>query len=165
MTNPALRANVQHGVQDFDAEVADGTLPEVAILKPGDDDGHPGYSTVPAFEALVSHVVDEVQNQPELWKSTAIFITMDEGGGYYDSGDVQPVSFFGDGTRIPMIVVSPFTKPGSVDHTYSDHVSIPKFIEANWHLDTLSDRSLDNLPNPRQRDGAYLHDHGPRWAT
>ena len=110
----------------------------------------------------MSHVVDEVQNQPELWKSTAIFITMDEGGGYYDSGEVQPVSFFGDGTRIPMIVVSPFTRPDATDHTYADHVSIVKFIEANWNLAPLSDRSLDNLPNPQQRDGEYLPATAPQ---
>ncbi|MBV9544751.1 MAG: phosphoesterase, partial [Chloroflexi bacterium] len=162
MTDPARRTNIQHGAQDFDAEVADGSLPEISILKPGADDSHPDSSTVPAFEAFVSHVVDEVQNQPELWKSTAIFITMDEGGGYYDSGEVQPVSFFGDGTRIPMIVVSPFTRPDATDHTYADHVSIVKFIEANWNLAPLSDRSLDNLPNPQQRDGEYLPATAPQ---
>ena len=44
---------------------------------------------------------------------TAIFVTFDEGGGYYDSGYIQPLDFFGDGTRIPLIVVSPFIKPGT----------------------------------------------------
>ena len=48
-----------------------------------------------------------------LWNDTAIFITFDEGGGYYDSGYVQPLDFFGDGTRIPLIVVSPYTQAGS----------------------------------------------------
>jgi phospholipase C len=43
----------------------------------------------------------------DLWKDTAIIVTFDEGGGYDDSGYVQPIDFFGDGTRIPMIVVSP----------------------------------------------------------
>jgi acid phosphatase len=161
MTDPAKRVNAQHSLPDFDAAVADGTLPAVVYLKPGDDDGHAGYSALPAFEAFASHAITAIQNQPELWKSTAILVTMDEGGGYYDSGDVQPVSFFGDGTRIPMIVVSPFAKRGFVDHTYTDHVSVLKFIEANWKLDRLSERSLDNLPNPRQPDGAYLPDNGP----
>ena len=46
-------------------------------------------------------------------KDTAIFITFDEGGGYYDSGYVQPLDFFGDGTRIPLIVVSPYTEAGA----------------------------------------------------
>jgi acid phosphatase len=149
MTNPALRKNTQHDVGDFDADAANGTLPAVTFLKPGDDDGHPAYSTMPAFEQFVSHAVDQVQSNPDLWKSTAIVVTMDEGGGYYDSGYVQPVSFFGDGPRIPTIVVSPWSKPGYISHTYTDHVSILKFIERNWRLPTLSDRSLDNLPDPK----------------
>jgi phospholipase C len=153
MTNPALRKNVQHGTEDFDAEVTNGSLPAVSFLKPGDDDGHPGYSTLAAFEAFVTHAIDEVQNNPALWRNTAIFVTFDEGGGYYDSGYIQPVSFFGDGTRVPLIVVSPYAKPGHVSHTYEDHVSILKFIERNWNLPTLSARSLDNLPNPTARRG------------
>jgi phospholipase C len=161
MTDPAKRANVQHGLADFDTAVASGTLPAVVFLKPGDDDGHPGYSTMPAFEAFVSHAVTEVQNQPDLWDATAVFVTMDEGGGYYDSGDVQPVSYFGDGTRIPLLVVSPHAKRGHVDHTYADHVSIVKFIEANWKLGPLSKRSLDDLPNPRQNGEAYLPENAP----
>jgi phospholipase C len=66
---------------------------------------------------------------------------------------VQPVSFFGDGTRVPMIVVSPFAKPDFVSHTYTDHVSVLKFIERNWGLSPLSNRSLDRLPNPVGRRG------------
>ena len=148
MTNPAERANIEHGVEDFDADVANGQLPAVSFLKPGDDDGHPGYSTLAAFEAFVTHAVDEVQNNPSLWQNTAILVTFDEGGGYYDSGYVQPTSFFGDGTRVPMIVVSPYAKPGYVSHSYTDHVSVLKFIERNWRLSPLSARSLDNLPDP-----------------
>ncbi|MBV8480648.1 MAG: alkaline phosphatase family protein [Actinobacteria bacterium] len=162
MTNPTLRANTQHGLEDFDAEVADGTLPAVSFLKPGDDDGHPGYSALPAFEAFVNHAVEEVQNNDDLWKSTAIFITFDEGGGYYDSGYIQPVSFFGDGTRVPMIVVSPYAKPGYISHTYTDHVSILKFIERNWGLSPLSSRSLDRLPNPvSTHDNPYVPTNSP----
>jgi phospholipase C len=162
MTNPTLRANVDHGLNDFDSEVTSGTLPAVSFLKPGDDDGHPGYSTLAAFEAFVTHAIDEVQNNPGLWKSTAIFVTFDEGGGYYDSGYIQPVSFFGDGTRVPMVVVSPYTKPGYIGHAYTDHVSILKFIERNWGLPALSGRSLDNLPNPlSSRRNPYVPTNRP----
>jgi phospholipase C len=56
------------------------------------------------------------------------------------------VSFFGDGPRIPMQVVSPYARQGFVDHAYTDHVSILKFIEANWGLKPLT-YSEDNLPN------------------
>jgi phospholipase C len=148
MTNPALRANVQHGLADFDNEAANGTLPAVSFLKPGNQDGHPGYSTLNAFEQFVASAVKAVQSNPSLWKSTAIFVTFDEGGGYYDSGYIQPVSFFGDGTRVPMVVVSPFAKVGYVSHSYTDHASILKFIERNWNLNPLSPESIDQLPNP-----------------
>jgi phospholipase C len=148
MTNPALRKNTQHDLSDFISQATNGTLPAVTFLKPGDDDGHPGYSTLAAFENFVARAVAAVQNNPAEWRSTAIFVTMDETGGYYDSGYIQPVSFFGDGPRVPMIVVSPFAKRDAVDHTYTDHVSILKFIEANWRLSPLTSYSEDNLPNP-----------------
>jgi len=147
MTNPALRKNVQHGLGDFVSEAANGTLPAVSFLKPGDDDGHPGYSTMYAYENFVARAVAAIQNNPQLWRNTAIIITEDESGGYYDSGYIQPVSFFGDGPRIPMQVVSPYARQGFVDHTYTDHVSILKFIEANWRLKPLTSYSEDNMPN------------------
>ena len=100
------------------------------------------------LEGFVKKIVDQIRANPTLWKSTAIFLTMDEGGGYYDSGYVQPLDFFGDGTRIPLIAVSPYTKPGHISHVYGDHVSILKFIEANWGLPPVTGRSRDNLPNP-----------------
>jgi phospholipase C len=153
MTNPALRANTEHGLDDFRSEVANGTLPAVSFLKPGNDDGHPGYSTLAAFEAFADQAITEVQDNPSLWKNTAIFVTFDEGGGYYDSGYIEPVSFFGDGTRVPMVAISPYSKPGYISHTYTDHVSILKFIEANWKLPALSKLSLDNLPNPTATKG------------
>jgi hypothetical protein len=106
MTDPAKRANIEHGLDDFDSEATAGTLPAVTFLKPGDDDGHPGYSTLAAFEEFTTHAIDEVQNNPRLWANTAILVTFDEGGGYYDSGYVQPVSFFGDGTRVPMVCLA-----------------------------------------------------------
>jgi len=61
---------------------------------------------------------------------------------------MQPLDFFGDGPRIPFLVVSPYAQGGRVVHTYYDHVSVLKFIERNWHLPPLTPRSRDNLPNP-----------------
>jgi acid phosphatase len=159
MTNPALRRNVQHGLGDFVREAANGTLPAVSFLKPGDDDGHPGYSTLYAFENFVARAVAAIQDNAALWRSTAIFITFDESGGYYDSGYIQPVSFFGDGPRVPLLVVSPYARPGYVDHTYNDHVSILKFIEANWRLHPLTRFSEDNLPNATP--GVYVPRNRP----
>ena len=76
--------------------------------------------------------------------------------------DWGPVDFFGDGARVPLIVVSPYSEGGHVDHTYYDHASIVKFIEHNWDLEPISNRSRDNLPNPRQLpDNPYVPVNSP----
>jgi len=114
------------------------------------------------MEGFVKKIVDAVQANPELWISTAIFFTVDEGGGYYDSGYVQPLDFFGDGTRIPFMVISPYTEAGHISHEYADHASIIKFIERNWSLATISGRSRDNLPNPKASEGnPYVPKNSP----
>jgi len=149
MTNAKLRTNHIKDIENFYNDVSFDHLPAVSILKPGwPTDGHPASSKLDLFEGFTKKVVDAVKANPAVWKDTAIFVTFDEGGGYYDSGYVQPVDFFGDGTRIPLIIVSPFTQGGHVNHSYSDHVSLTKFIERNWNLGTLSSRSRDNDPNP-----------------
>jgi phospholipase C len=112
------------------------------------NDGHPASSKLDLFEAFVRKIIELVRKEPEAWNSTAVFITFDEAGGYWDSGYVEPLDFFGDGPRIPLIVVSPYATAGRVIHTYADHVSFLKFIEKNWRLQTVSSRSRDNLPNP-----------------
>ena len=88
-------------------DIASGTLPAVSVVKPsGYVDGHPASSKLQLFEGFVKLIVDQVQGSAYA-HDTAIFITFDEGGGYYNSGYVQPVDFFGDGTRIPLIAVGP----------------------------------------------------------
>jgi phospholipase C len=148
MTSASSRANLRDTTALYKA-IRNGKLPAVSYVKPdGWLDGHPASSKLNLFEGFVKKIVDEVQANEDLWESTAIIVTFDEGGGYYDSGYIQPLDYFGDGTRIPTLVVSPFTKAGHISHTYTDHVSILKFIEANWGLAPLTARSRDNFPNP-----------------
>jgi len=149
MTNPQLRANNQD-LDDLYTDIQNGTLPAVSIAKPdGILDGHPASSKLGLFEGYVKKIITMAKANPKVWADTVIMVTFDEGGGYYDSGYVQPIDFFGDGTRIPMLVVSRYSVGGRVVHTYTDHVSFDKFVEANWDLhDTISERSRDNLPNP-----------------
>ncbi len=130
------------------------TQKSISYVKPdGALDGHPASSKWGLFEAFAKNIIELAQTNPKQWAETAIFVTVDEGGGYYDSGFIQPVDFFGTGPRIPMIAVSPFSKGGHISHVYNEHSSFVKFIERNWMLNTtLSDRSRDNLPNPRLRD-------------
>ncbi len=149
MSNPAqVTAHIQDTANLY-SDITNGTLPAVSFVKPsGWVDGHPASSKLDLFEGFSKKIVDAVQANPTLWQNTAIFITFDEGGGYYDSGYVAQLDYFGDGTRIPFIVVSPLVVPGYVSHSYTDHVSILKFIERNWGLPVVSGRSRDNLPNP-----------------
>lgn len=162
MTNPAMEANLQN-YGAFLNDVHNGTLPEVSFVRPFEAlAGHPADSTTDLYEMFLQDLIKQVQSNEKLWASTAIFITTDEGGGYYDSGYIQPVDFFGDGTRIPFIAVSPFAKKGYVDHTYYDHVSVLKFIERNWRLPTVSRRSRDKLPNPVATPGnPYVPENRP----
>ena len=163
MANAKIReAHIQDTLNLY-ADIANNSLPAVSIVKPsGFVDGHPSSSKLDLFEGFVQKIVDAVQANPKLWAETAIFITEDEGGGYYDSGYVQPLDFFGDGTRIIFLAVSPFSKGGKIAHNYSDHVSILKFIERNWSLPPVSHRSRDNFPNPiTEGKNVYVPVNGP----
>ena len=155
---PSLRADHMRDVTDLFADLKNGTLPAVSYVKPdGAMDGHPASSKLGLFEAFVENIVELAQSNKEQWAETAIFVTVDEGGGYYDSGFIQPVDFFGTGPRIPMIAVSPFSTGGHITHVYGEHSSFVKFVERNWHLKPLSDRSRDNLPNPKlDHDNPYV---------
>src|SRR5258708_1851077 len=163
MGDPAQRAAHIKDATDFFAAVDDGSLPAVSFVKPdGLLDGHPASSKEDLFEGMVKKIMDHLTANQELFDSTVLFITMDEGGGLYDSGYIQPLDFFGDGPRIPLIAVSPFTRGGHISHTYTDHVSILKFIERNWDLKPLTHRSRDNFPNPvAEEDNPYVPVNSP----
>jgi phospholipase C len=142
MTNDKVRCAALQDTLDLYADIQGCTatscnLPAVSFVKPsGYLDGHPGSSKIDLLEGFVKKIVDLTKANPTLWASTAIFITMDEGGGYYDSGYVQPLDYFG------------YSQGGHIAHTYTDHVSVLKFIEANWSVPPVTSRSRDNLPNP-----------------
>jgi len=85
-----------------------------------------------------------------------------EASGVVIFGYIQPLDFFGDGPRIPLINVTPFTRGGHINHTYTDHVSILKLIERNWQLQPLATRSRDNFPNPiSTSDNPYVPLNSP----
>jgi len=163
MGNTAQRTTHIKDATDFFAAVENGTLPSVSFVKPdGLLDGHPASSKLDLYEGMLQKILDTLDQNPKLKAETAVFITFDEGGGYYDSGYIQPLDFFGDGPRIPMIVVSPFSRGGKVVHSYTDHASVLKFIERNWRLAPLTARSRDNLPNPVTHHGnPYVPTNSP----
>ncbi|MGZ5804841.1 MAG: alkaline phosphatase family protein [Xanthobacteraceae bacterium] len=158
MANAAVRTEHTKDVIDLFADIAGNRLPAVSFVKPSElVDGHPLSSKLDLFEAFLRNIVERIEAKPELFEDTLILATFDESGGYYDSGFIQPLDFFGDGPRVPLLLISPHTRGGRVVHTYYDHVSILKFIERNWGLGPLSGRSRDNLPNPVAReDNPYV---------
>jgi len=149
MGDAGQRAAHMKDTRDLITGIQTDTLPSVSFGKPdGYMDGHPQSSKIDLFEAYVQNILAELQKNPRLAAETAVFITFDEAGGYYDSGFVQPIDFFGDGPRIPLMVLSAYSTGGKIHHAYGDHVSLLKFIERNWMLKPLTNRSRDNLPNP-----------------
>jgi phospholipase C len=163
MGDPAQRtAHIKDATDFFDA-LEEGDLPAVSFVKPDSFvDGHPASSKLDLFEGMLENIVDDLTAHPNRFKDTALFVVFDEGGGYWDSGYIQPLDFFGDGPRIPFIIVSPFSRGGRIVHTYYDHVSILKFIEKNWSLAPLTQRSRDNLPNPTaDKSDPYVPTNAP----
>jgi len=143
-------------VNDFFNTMSNGTMPAVAWLDPfswtSEANGlniqysqHPPYN-VTEGETWMLNIVNHVE-QSQYWSSSAIFITYDESGGYYDH--VAPPQLDGNqlGFRVPLIVVSPYSKEGYVSHTILTHTSLVAFIDYNWKLPGLSQMVLDsNLP-------------------
>ena len=163
MTDASVRTAHMQDMSQLYKDMYANTLPAVSFVKPsGWVDGHPASSKWDLYEGFVKQILQVLQQNPSLWNTTAVFVTVDEGGGYWDSGYVQPLDFFGDGTRIPLIAVSRYTKPGHISHAYADHVSILKFIEKNWNLPTISSRSRDKMPNPVSAQGnPYIPTNSP----
>jgi phospholipase C len=150
MADPTQRsAHLKDVTSNLFDDIATGNLPAVAFVKPdGALQGHPGSGKVSLLEEFIENIVNRTKANPKLFAETAIIVSFDESGGLYDSGFIQPLDFFGDGPRMPMLVISPFSTGGHVVHSYNDQASVLKFIERNWRLGKISHRSRDNLPNP-----------------
>ncbi|GAB6141321.1 acid phosphatase [Methylosoma difficile] len=136
---PGTAARAQHLLdgQAFIDGISKGQLPQVAFYKPaGKLNEHPGYTDVLSGDQHIESLVRQIQ-QSSLWPSTAIIITYDENGGFWDHVAPPKGDRWGPGTRIPALIVSPFAKPHFVDHTPYDTTSIIKFISRRFDLQPL----------------------------
>ncbi len=79
------------------------------------------------------------------WSHSAMFITWDDFGGFYDHVAPMQIDRFGLGFRVPMVVVSPYARRGFIDHSRAEFSSVLKFIETNWNLEALTDRDADSI--------------------
>lgn len=123
----------------FLADAKSGQLPAVSwLLPPGEYSEHPPASMCEGENWTVS-VLNALMQGPG-WNSTAVFVTWDDFGGYYDHVAPPQVDQFGLGPRVPLLIVSPYAKAGYVSHTVYDHTSVLKFIETRYRLPALTSR-------------------------
>lgn len=133
-------ADRERHLKDYDdlvAAIDKGELPQVAFYKPqGTLNQHPSYTDVLSGDTHVAALVAKIRASP-LWTSTAIIVTYDENGGFWDHVPPPAGDRWGPATRIPAIIISPWAKRGHVDHTPYDTTSIVKFITRRFGLEPL----------------------------
>jgi phospholipase C len=108
---------------------------------------------VSAGQTYVTGLVNAIMNSPN-WKSTAIFLSWDDWGGFYDHVLPPRVDQNGYGLRVPGIVISPYARQGVIDHQTLTHDAYNKFIEDDFlggqRLDPMTDGRPDPRPNVRE---------------
>jgi phospholipase C len=128
---------------DFIKAIDSGSLPAVAFYKPvGDLNEHPGYADLLSGEQHVADLLVRIEASPQ-WKNTAVIVTYDENGGFWDHVAPPKKDRWGPGNRVPTLIISPFVKRGFVDHSEYDTTSILKFIETRFDLKALTERDAN----------------------
>jgi phospholipase C len=169
MVGASDQANHEYDLSDFWTAADSGRMPAVSFLRAASyQQGHPGYSDPLDEQHFLVDTLNRLQQLPT-WRSTAVVITWDESDGWYDHvmppivnpsndpandvldgagmcGTPQPGAYIdrcGYGPRIPVLVLSPYSRPNSVDHELTAQSSIIRFIEDNWQLGQIGDQSFD----------------------
>jgi phospholipase C/archaellum component FlaF (FlaF/FlaG flagellin family) len=141
--NSALWSTNVVPMSQFVTDALSGNLPAVSWLVAGAQDEHPVAGTCLGENWTVEQI-NAVMQGPE-WSSTAIFLTWDDFGGFYDHVPPPPVDPFGFGPRVPLLIISPYAKPAHISHTWYEFASVLKFIEKDFTLPPLGKR--DALAN------------------
>ena len=128
--------NDVRSASQFVTDVRSGNMASVSWVTPGSSGtDHPPGLVEPA-ENFVSSCVNAVMQSP-YWASTAIFLTWDDWGGFYDHVPPPVVSGVGLGPRVPLIVISPWAEPGHISHAEGEFASFDKFIEKDFGVPSL----------------------------
>jgi phospholipase C len=181
------QANHNYSLVDFQNALNAGNLPAVTFLKaPSTETGHPANSTPLEEQTFLVDTINMLQKTP-FWPEMAILITYDDSDGWYDHvmapivnqsndaandavagstllcGTPQGGAYLdrcGYGTRLPLLVISPYAKQNYVDHALADTTSVLRFIEDNWSLGRLGNQSFDALAG--SLDGLFDFTDTPR---
>ena len=161
------QANHNYDLSSFATALKYDNLPAVSFLKaPEYQDGHAGYSDPLDEQTFLTTEINSIEKSPE-WSSTAIVVAYDDSDGWYDhqastiingshdaandttlctatKAALSPASDrCGNGPRLPLLVISPWSRHNYVDNTQTDQSSIVKFIEDNWSLGRIGNGSYD----------------------
>jgi phospholipase C len=175
------QANHQYDLSDFATTLKDGNMPAVSFLKAAEyQDAHPGYSDPIDEQKFIVNTVNQIE-QSKYWKSTAIVVTYDDSDGWYDHQNSPRVNGSNDpatdqalctstpiklgtyadrcgyGSRLPLIVISPYTRQNYVSHNVTDQSSVTKLIEDNWlHGQSTGNGSYDAVAGSLDARGGVL---------
>jgi phospholipase C len=138
----------------FKSQAKAGTLPEVSWVSPDRRDSEHAPALVSTGQAYVTRIINAVMSGPD-WNSSAIFLTWDDWGGFYDNVAPPQVDGHGYGIRVPALVISPYAKPGYIDHQRLSFDAYLKFIEDDFlrhaRLNPATDGRRDSRPGVREK--------------
>jgi phospholipase C len=172
--NPRMWERYIRPVDNLIRDIRADRLPPVTWVTPRFElSEHPEYNFCHG-ENWTTKVVNAIMRSP-MWEHTAIFITWDDWGGFYDHVPPIRIDPFGLGIRVPLLTISAYAKRGHVDSREGEFSSVLRFIEDNWGLSQLThrDRRAENLSSnfdfrqdPRPPDPLPLRTdcEGPIWS-
>ena len=149
----------------FTSDALQGHLPAVSWLVTGETSEHPPHSTCMGENWTVRQL-NAIMDGPD-WNSTAVFLTWDDFGGFYDHVPPPMVDNYGFGPRVPLLIISPYAKQGHISHTTYEFSSFLTFVEHRFGLSSLTDRDrkandmLDSFDfRQPPRPALFLEEHG-----
>jgi phospholipase C len=137
LDDPELSSRIVD-MNEFYTDLENNTLPAVSYFLLLGASEHP-LSDITLGQRVVRTMLQTLM-QSDAWDSSAVLITYDDWGGWYDHVPPPQVDQYGYGFRVPTLLISPYARKGFIDHTQLDHTSILKFIEANWGIPPLAER-------------------------
>jgi len=133
-------SNIQD-YSNFAGELKNDVLPAFSLIIPDSQhDMHPGDAHIGNATTFLETIIQQVQASP-VWNNTAIVVTFDTGGGWYDHVYPPTLDDQGLAFRVPTLVISPYAKKNYVSHQVMDHVSILKLVQWNWTFPSLNVRN------------------------
>lgn len=135
---PALSSHIV-GLDQYYRDLHDGTLPAVAYVASASGDDERSAQAMSTGQILVSSMVTGLM-QSRYWDSSALLVSYDGSGGWYDGAPPPKVAGTSLGVRVPALLISAYARKGLVDDTVLDYTSALKFIEQNWQLAPLTAR-------------------------